>query len=122
MRAAPYVRDARRFLLVRHAAMTPYTAFDLPSGRPALPEPLDAAGLGGSEAALLTALFDADGASADALSERARVSREAVDDALGTLGQRGLVERDGDAAWLTGEAFGLRRAVRRAGARGAVRR
>lgn len=102
--------------------MTPYSAFSLPSGTPTLPGPLDAAGLAGFEAVLLTALFDADGASPEALSERARVSREAVDDALGALGQRGLVERDGDAAWLTGDAFGLRRAVRRAGSRGAIRR
>ncbi len=102
--------------------MTPYTAFDLPAGRPALPGPLDAAGLAGVEAALLTALFDADGATADALGERAHASRETVDEALGVLSRRGLVERDGDAAWLTGDAFGLRRAVRRAGGRAAIRR
>jgi len=100
--------------------MTPYTAFSLPSGRPTLPGPLDAAGLARYEAALLTALFDADGASPEALVSRSQVSREAVDDALQTLGLRGLVERDGDAAWLTGEAFGLRRAVRRAGGRAAI--
>ncbi len=102
--------------------MTPYTAFSLPSGSPTLPGPLDAAGLASYEAALLTALFDADGASPESLVSRVQASREAVEDALRTLGRRGLIERDGDAAWLTGEAFGLRRAVRRAGSRGAIRR
>ena len=102
--------------------MTPYTAFDLPSGRPPLPGPLDAAGIGGVEAALLTALFDADGASPEALGKRTQAPPEAVVEALGALSRRGLVEHDGGVAWLTGEAFGLRRAVRRAGGRGAIRR
>ncbi len=101
--------------------MTPYTAFSLPSGLPALPGPLDAAGLADFEAALLTALFDADGASSESLVSRIQVSHEDIDDALRTLSRRGLVERDGDMAWMTGEAFGLRRAVRRAGSRGAIR-
>lgn len=101
--------------------MTPYTAFSLPSERPTLPGPLDAAGVAGPEAALLTALFDADGASVEALSARTAVSPTAVTDVLVALSRRGLIERDGDAAWLTGEAFGLRRAVRRAGSRSAIR-
>lgn len=102
--------------------MTPYTAFELPLARSPLLGPLDAAGIAGVEAALLTALFDADGASPEALGERTQVPPEAITDALQTLSRRGLIERDGDAAWLTGEAFGLRRAVRRAGGRGAIRR
>lgn len=105
-------------------AMTPYTAFEPtpPRGTPPADDGaaesqaiLDAARLDGDAFALLTALFEADGATPDALGARVRAPREAVDGLLGTLGRLGYVERDGDAAWLTGEAFGLRRAVRRAG-------
>ena len=102
--------------------MTLYTAFDL---IPAHLSPdsgvFGSAGLGGTEAGLLEALFAADGATTAALEARLDAPREDVDRALGALGRLGLVEREGDAAWLTGEAFGLRRAVRRAGERVAVR-
>ena len=76
-----------------------------------------AAGLDRSAADVLAALFDADGATPAALSARAHASASTVVGALGTLRRLGYVERDGEAAWLTGAAFGLRRAVRRAGER-----
>ena len=99
--------------------MTLYTTYEVTPDRP----PFDggAAGLGRTEAGLLDALFAADGATTDALGARLDAPRADVDRALGALGRLGLVEREGDAAWLTGVAFGLRRAVRRAGERVAVR-
>ena len=102
--------------------MTLYTAFDLvPAGPPADSGIFGPAGLDRTEAGLLEALFAADGATTAALRARLDAPHEDVDRALGALGRLGLVEREGDAAWLTGEAFGLRRAVRRAGERVAVR-
>lgn len=112
--------------------MTLYTAFELtpPGGMPPGesgaslgPEReavLDAAGLDGPTFRLLAALFEADGATLDALGARIHARPEAVDGLLRTLGRLGYVERDGEAAWLTREAFGLRQAVRRAGDRVAV--
>ena len=112
--------------------MSLYTTFELTSsqrtadiGAAAAAESestFDIAGLDGPTFDLLAALFEADGATPDALGARVHVPREAVDGLLGTLGRLGYVEREGDAAWLTGEAFGLRRAVRRAGTRAPFRR
>ncbi|HEX8299718.1 MAG TPA: hypothetical protein VF594_11210 [Rubricoccaceae bacterium] len=105
--------------------MTPYTAYELTSGRATdfngglfgLTDSLDSAGLGDAESRLLSALFDADGASPAALGARLAAAPPVVEAALGTLARRGLVETTESGAWLTGEAFGLRRAVRRAGER-----
>jgi DNA-binding MarR family transcriptional regulator len=92
--------------------MTLYTAFDLaPESDPAS----DLVALDASAYRLLAVLFEADGATPDALGARMHAPREAVDGLLGALSRLGYVEREGDAAWLTGEAFGLRRAVRGAG-------
>ena len=103
--------------------MTLYTAFELSSPKDVFSAGsgldsgcvTDAVALDGAAYGLLTALFEADGATPEALGSRVRAPREAVDGLLGTLGRLGYVERDGDAAWLPGEAFGLRRAVQRAG-------
>lgn len=109
--------------------MTPYTAYNLTPDLPddggvyRLEEAADLQGLnalGHDEASLLDALFDADGATPDALGARTDTPRAAIDAALGALARRGLVETTESGAWLTGEAFGLRRAVRRAGERRAL--
>ena len=116
--------------------MTPYTAYELTPGRVAdgavyrladtLADPAVEAfgrtGLGPAEVRLLRALFDADGATPAALGARLAAAGPDVEVALGTLARCGLVERTEAGAWLTGEAFGLRRAVRRAGERGAAPR
>lgn len=102
--------------------MTLYSAFELDPARlspaPDLPDAASVvfgvAGLDRSAADVLAALFDADGATPAALGARAHTSAAAVVGALGTLRRLGYVERDGEAAWLTGAAFGIRRAVRRA--------
>ena len=111
--------------------MTLYSAFELDPARPPIdtssPETAPGAhvvfgdaGLDRPAADVLAALFDADGATPTALSVRVRTSPDVVAGALGTLHRLGYVERDGNAEWLTGAAFGLRRSVRRAGERGAV--
>ena len=101
-----------------------YTAFDLTSPPSPAGGALQArvAGLDAQTADVLSALFEADGSTAEALRMRAHATRAAVDGALGTLEALGYAERDGDAVWLTGAAFGLRRAVRRAGNRVPFRR
>ncbi|HEX9952891.1 MAG TPA: helix-turn-helix domain-containing protein [Rubricoccaceae bacterium] len=117
--------------------MTPYTAYELTPGRvadvsgavyrladtlaDAAAEELEHTGLGLAEARLLRVLFEADGATPAALGARLAAPKPDVEVALGTLARRGLVEQTESGAWLTGEAFGLRRAVRRARERGAVR-
>ena len=119
--------------------MTPYTAYELTPGRVAdvsgavyrladtlatsdsAAEEFGSTGLGPAEARLLRVLFEADGATPDALGARLAAPKPDVEVALGTLARRGLVEQTESGAWLTGEAFGLRRAVRRARERGAVR-
>lgn len=102
--------------------MTLYTAFEriLSAGCPAALDRETVPGLDQAATEVLSALFDADGATPEALSARTRTTPSEVDGALGTLGRLGYVEHDGRSAWLTGEAFGLRRSVRRAAARVAV--
>jgi len=110
--------------------MTLYTAFEMTppltdlgqAAAAAREAAFDLYALDGPTYGVLVALFEADGATPDALGARVSAPREAVDGLLGTLGRLGYVERDGEAAWLTGEAFGLRRAVRRAGERVPFRR
>ena len=96
--------------------MTFYTAFELTHADEPI-GPLAAAGLDAPARQVLRALFDVDGATVEALRERLGAPRETVSRGLKTLKQLGYVEREGASAWLTGQAFGLRRAVRRAGNR-----
>ena len=70
---------------------------------------LDASGLTYAELLLLEALWEADGATPDALAHRGGVPLGVVGLQLDRLAELGLVEHEGDAAWLTPQGFALRR-------------
>jgi DNA-binding IclR family transcriptional regulator len=75
---------------------------------PAPPSVLDAAGLDRAEERVLTALWEADGASEASLARRARVPTDAVARLVESLGLLGYVEREAEEVWLTGDGFRLR--------------
>ncbi len=83
---------------------TLYAALGMP------PRLLSDARLGPAEARLLSALFDADGATEVALGRRVAERRAAVVASLDALTRRGLVEQAASRVWLTAGGFALRRA------------
>lgn len=76
----------------------------------ATPRSLSDPGLAPAEASLLSALFDADGATEVALVGRVGTGHRAVLETLDTLTRRGLVEQAASRVWLTAGGFALRRA------------
>ena len=69
---------------------------------------LEDAGLEPGEGLVLSALWEADGASEDSLARRARVPGDAVARLVEGLGLLGYVEREAEGVWLTGDGFRLR--------------
>ena len=74
----------------------------------------DAAGLESSEGVVLAALWEADGATAASLAERAHVPVSVVQRLVGRLGLLGYVELTPDGIWLTDDGFRLRTEAARA--------
>ncbi len=68
---------------------------------------LNAAGLDLSEGLVLSALWEADGATERDLTRRVHASSEIVSGCVESLDLLGYTERDGDDVWLTDDGFRL---------------
>lgn len=73
---------------------------------------LDAAGLDPHEGLVLSALWDADGATEASIARRTLVPDDAVARLVESLDLLGYVERETEGVWLTGDGFRLRTRAR----------
>lgn len=69
---------------------------------------LEAAGLEPGEGLVLSALWEADGATEASLARRTRVPDGAIARLVESLDLLGYVERESEGVWLTGDGFRLR--------------
>lgn len=72
---------------------------------------LEAAGLEPGEGLVLSALWEADGATEASLARRTHVPDGAVARLVESLDLLGYVERESEGVWLTGDGFRLRSRV-----------